>query len=219
MNWPTFLSGVALAVPLAAALIAIAGRYWADKILEEHKAKYLAQMETLLADLRTRDTKELFVHKVQFEKEFRVYEDLWKQALELGRAGGPFGVLFQGQPKTIDSRVDLVADAHSKLQETVFGNRPFYSPAVFDAAKKLLDALLDVVRMDWKRNRLEGRESRNDSDVEKLIDLGDSIEAKLNGISELVVSLCDRIRERVWNTNKSGWDRVGEGELESSESA
>jgi hypothetical protein len=43
------------------------GKVWANRILEKDRARYQTQIETLIEDMRTRDSKELFVHRLQFE--------------------------------------------------------------------------------------------------------------------------------------------------------
>ena len=87
MDWPSFLTGAG-AIPVIAGLSAWLGKIWANRILEQDRTKYHTQIETLLQDLRTRDSKELFVHQLQFEKEFEIYKELWAKVLAYFRFFG-----------------------------------------------------------------------------------------------------------------------------------
>jgi hypothetical protein len=84
MEWVTNISSIL--TPIVIGLAAWLGKVWAGRILEMDRAKYTTIMENILADLRTRDTKELQVHRLQFEKEFEVYKELWTAALKYAEA-------------------------------------------------------------------------------------------------------------------------------------
>jgi hypothetical protein len=98
VDWLSFLAG-GTTVPAIVGLSAWLGRVWANRILEKDRARYRTQMESLLEDLRTRESKELFVHRLQFEKEFEIYKQLWTGVLALGRAAREFRDLKIGPVK------------------------------------------------------------------------------------------------------------------------
>ena len=75
------------AVAIIAALSAWLSKVWANRILQKDRIKYETQMNTLLEGLRTQSGKALFVHRLQFEKEFEVYLGLWKDARQRLFAG------------------------------------------------------------------------------------------------------------------------------------
>lgn len=93
------------AVGIIACLAAWLGKVWANRILQQDRTKYETQMQTLLQDFRKRIDKELFVHRLQFEKEFNAYLELWKRALPAARVGIPFRTLTRDYNDTHDEQV------------------------------------------------------------------------------------------------------------------
>lgn len=79
---------VVLGVFLIVALASWLGKVWASRILEKDRGKYEAEIERLrqsgasvVERLRTQGERDLFVHRLQFEKEFEIYNQLWKPML------------------------------------------------------------------------------------------------------------------------------------------
>jgi hypothetical protein len=206
MEWMSYISGIVMA-PVIVGLAAWLGKIWAGRILEKDRAKYQTSMETLLADLRTTNTKELLVHQLQFQKEFEVYKELWIPALGLARAGSNFRTLQMGRPASPDEIRQEIEASYGRLRDTVFDNRPFYEPEVYEIAKAMLNGLGEVVRKRQHLERLEQQESKSDEQVEKACSMDEEIEQKLNEINDLLEKLCTSIRSRIWSTTASGWDR------------
>lgn len=165
MEWGSYISGI-VTTPVVVGLAAWIGKVWAGRILEKDRAKYQTSMETLLADLRTTNTKELLVHQLQFEKEFGVYKELWIAALGLARAGSNFRMLQMGPLASPDEIRKEIEDSYGRLRDTVFDNRPFYEPEVYEIAKAMLNGLGEVVRKRQHLERLEQQESKSDEQVE-----------------------------------------------------
>jgi hypothetical protein len=203
MNWTSFGIG-GLAVPVIGGLAAYLGRLFANKILARDRAKYQTQMETLLADMRTADEKELFVHRLQFETEFGVYKELWDAALRTAKAGRHFRSLGYAQVPVEEAMTKEIIPAHTYLSETVFSNRPFYEPRVYDLAKSMCDLLSKIVTQ-WHRSQRLERQRHTDPD--KLNDIDMNIEQILDQLNEHLDKLCQAIRDRIWSTTASAWDR------------
>jgi hypothetical protein len=208
VEWLSYLSGV-LTTPVVVGLAAWVGKVWAGRILERDRARYQTSMETLLADLRTTNTKELLVHQLQFQKEFEVYKELWAAALGLARAGSHFRML-QNAPSASPGDVQRTLEtSYNRLRDTVFDNRPFYEPDVYSMAKAMLNGLDEVVRKRRHVHRLEQRDMPEEQ-IEKACAMDNEIEQKLDEINGLLERLCTSIRRRIWSTTASGWDRPGE---------
>lgn len=207
MDWGTYIGGGITATAIIISLSSWLGKVWANRILEQDKAKYKLQVDTLLQDLRTRENKELFVHQLQFEKEFEVYKELWGKVLVLGRAGKYFRSLQTCPVKPLEEAYNDFSDAHNVLNKLVYDNRPFYAPKIFDLSKKLLDTAYDVASSIKRQKIFEQKNDRSEKTVEKLIKLDDNIKRDLDGINILVGEICDAVRERIWSTDKTGWDK------------
>ena len=207
MDWGMYIGGGITATAIIISLSSWLGKVWANRILEQDKTKYKIQVDALLQDLRTRESKELFVHQLQFEKEFDVYKELWEKVLVLGKASKHFRTLTTGPFKSLEEAYNDFSDAHNVLNQLVYGNRPFYAPKMFDLSKKLLDKACDVAGSVKRQELFERSENISEKANEKQIKLGDSIEADLDSINVLVGEICDAIRERIWSTDKTGWDK------------
>lgn len=206
MNWLSFFSGITL-TPVITGLSIWLGKIWANRILEKDRAKYQTQMETLLLDLRTRDDKELYVHKLQFEKEFEIYKELWMKLLSLGRAGTKFRDLQRPPVDDTGNIINEFCDSYNAFKELVYSNRPFYAPKIYGLSKTVLDKARNVFDSIHRQERLE-RETVESAELdEKIIELGEKKEHDLNEINNLVDDMCTAIRERIWSTGKTGWDR------------
>ena len=204
MEWLSRFAWV-LSTPFVVGLSAYLGKVWAGRILERDQAKHRTQIETLLADLRVRDDKELLVHRLQFEKEFAIYQELWRNARRLALACQGLSDLYQGQKSHSELSAEL-GEAHDTFLETTLSNHPFYAVAVYEAAQALRKLVVELHLSDRRVQRLEGR-GQSDAIVEKLIELDEAKVGLLKEIPAALPSLSDAIRERIWSTRTTGWDR------------
>src|SRR5690606_13702700 len=108
--------------------------------------RYEEQMQLLLTNLRNSGEKELHIHRLQFEKEFEVYSELWKRLLRVNRAASEFRLLSIGSSNPYDQQVNELHSSYNRLNETVFNNRPFYDPRVYDLTAEVLKHLGFVYR-------------------------------------------------------------------------
>jgi len=188
-----FLPGAAGGGTIGAALAIWFSKIWARRFFERDRIKFETQMQTVLQDLRKRGDKELFVHRLQFEKEFEVYVELWKNALRAAQAGIPFRELSFGSPLKYEpgkppKEVEELREGHNALNRCIYDFRPFYAPAVFDAGKQLLDAVWNI----WQRVR----------DARVFEKKRDEVEENMQRINdELIPHLADAIRNRVFFAN------------------
>lgn len=177
------LTGAGVAV-LIAPLSAWLGKVWAARILEKDRVRYQMQMEMTLQDVRTRSSKELFVHQLQFEKEFQVYLDLWKEVLSVGRAASEFRELKMDSGKSPEEQSEQLLQALKQLNSRVYDHRPFYTPEVYEFAKDILKKSGQVLRLHSM-----GGQAR---------DPWEKSEALLDEINAAIDPLCDAIRRRIW---------------------
>lgn len=174
------------------------GRVWASRILEQDRAKYQERLDALrregeivLERLRTAGAKDIFVHRVQFEKEFQIYGELWDHLITLGRAAAKFRALRNAPDPgaTADQELAELRDAYNAYSDLVYRRRPFYAPVVYDLAKETLHLASDV--NDWAT--WAGPHSSTDKQE-------DAKGAALDRINELVNTICEAIRARIWST-------------------
>ena len=142
------------------------------------------QMQTLLEELRTRSGKELFVHRLQFEKEFEVYLHLWKEVLAMGRAASRFRAVGFGSGVPVEEDLRDLRAAHNQLKDRVCDYRPFYAPRVYELTEETLG------NARWV-HRIEAGSAR-------AVQRTEEVERNLDKINDAVDAICDAIRERVF---------------------
>jgi hypothetical protein len=206
VDWSSFAVG-GIGVPAIIGLSTWLGKVWANRILEKDRVRYQTEMERLLEDLRTRQSKELFVHRLQFEKEFDIYKELWVAVLALARTTREFRAVQVGPPRPQEDILTDFVDACNRLNSIVFDNRPFYAPEVFEKAKATLELAWEIDRSRAKQTLLEKASAISDKHTETLIELEETIQNTLGKVNDSMLPLCEAIRTRIWSTTECGWDR------------
>lgn len=177
------------------------GKVWANKILESDRARYQKEIEELRAKyrhevdeqlelLRDRLEKGQFVHRLQFETEFKIYCELWERLSKVRNAALRLRPVLEMMPhgKTIPEekrdRYAHLAETFDPFQEIVVGHEPFYSPAVFQLVRELSKVIsnqaFDYAQQEPNRERYWKRAEEN---AGKIVDYSDKV--------------CAAIRERI----------------------
>jgi hypothetical protein len=169
------LKNYAIWIPSVLSIIALLWNYWQQKRIEE---------------LKHENERTNLIHRVQFEKEFNIYNDLWGKLIDLRNITGDLRpeMGYYDTSKTAEeiAREKLVR-INEAFQACVISfdkNKPFYPKEVYDEIEKVL--------------RLSKREATQfqygDSRKEEYWE-----EAKKN-IQEIIKSMdnaCDIIRTRI----------------------
>ncbi len=210
MDWLTYAVGF-VSSPVALGLTAWMGKIWAASILEKDKAKYRTEVESLLQALRTQGEKELFVHRLQFEKEFAIYQELWKSARRLVLVCHEFSDLSQSPVRSRSEMYRDLVEAHDALLDVIRTNEPFYSEAVYEVAEELrrLAVSLHLTNRRLER-RLEANSEMSEKRLEEVIELDTEKRTIVRTIPDVLPRLRDAIRGRIWSTMATGWDLAGE---------
>ena len=144
-------NGIAYAI--VCALSAWLGKCWAARIGRSDAAKLQEQITRLKDELERAQRvlsgnveRFVHVHKVQFEKEFLVYQDLMKHANRLRRA---FFTLHQNLQPIFDKKEEAeahfkplrkdFAEAFTVTRDIIEENRPFYADKVFLQCDRLIE--------------------------------------------------------------------------------
>ncbi len=148
-------------------------KVWANRVHQKDRVHYEEQLQ-----------KKVFVHRLQFEKEFEVYLGLWKELLEAGRAASEYRELKVDSGKSREQELEGLRLAINRFKDRVYDYRPFYAPRIYDLTTELLKKLRIVHRYEANRARAAKRE--------------DDIEQCLDEINGAIPGICDAIRERVF---------------------
>jgi len=109
--------------------------------LEKIKSELSGKLEEIKSSL----SKEQFIHKLQFEKEFTIYEKLWANLIELKNLVGFFplhdALKTKEKPrKEIEGKMIIkLMDNINNVQRTIENNRPFYSEEIYRNALKIVE--------------------------------------------------------------------------------
>ena len=131
------------------------GKIWASKILAKDRAKYSAEMERLKNELERASKqvqgeidKTVFVHRVQFETEFKALTDIWAKVAhvrgEMSHLRPSFTIepdqTLEDRKKALEPRFKSFWSAYNELIDAVHRSGPFYSRAVREELLVLLGA-------------------------------------------------------------------------------
>jgi hypothetical protein len=207
MEWTGYIIGF-LSAPVVVGIAALFGKIWAGRILEKDRARYQTEVESLLQDMRTKDNKELLVHRLQFEKEFAIYQELWVSARKLAIACQVFQDLFMDPGKSKDELYQELGHAHGAFSDVVRTNEPFYATKVYLVAEELHELVLSLYRLDKRLRRLDeapmASEKMQDKRCDLMCDLDEKESEILDAISAILPKLSAAIRARVWSTKDTG---------------
>ena len=131
-------------------LAMVLGKIWVGRILNRENAAHEASLKDVQAQLDATNKhlqaeldKGIHIHKVQFEKEFQSYEELWSKLVELRKVALSLRPLMDTvDPKETEDqrktkRLTRFGDAIGDFIDAANKNRPFYSEDVFQSMDKL----------------------------------------------------------------------------------
>jgi len=199
MGWESFVGGGLTGSVIILGLSSWLGKVWAGRIMEKDRIKYETQMETLLQRLRTDDSKILYIHKLQFEKEFEIYKELWAHAIRLEQSVQCLAHLcFEPDQFFRDNDIENaqeynifegfkkdLSEAAGKFTSIVRYNKPFYSQKIFEKANEILN---------MERTISDGIDYSIEGDQPEIKQMCQDISKSLN-------ELCGLIRDCIW-TNR-----------------
>jgi hypothetical protein len=136
------------------------------------------------------------VHRVQFEKEFQIYCEIWDKLVDLLdatlalRPTWDFTDPMEPQEDLQKRRLDALGAAGKAFIEVVRKNRPFYSPGVFCELQKVLELMhneaLDYQDTERKRSEYYREARQNVFKINAAVE--SACEAIRTRINSLVVS-------------------------------
>lgn len=141
-----------------------------------------------LNDLTAITTKNVFIHKLQFEKEFEIYQKIWDKLISIKFDIHSFKVrVYQNEiPKEEIEELwnDVISD-FKEFELIHFANEPFYS-------KKVTDSL----------NAIGDRFSKLNNYVLNTPFEDNNMKTHLDKFELLVSDVCNEIRNRIHNSDQ-----------------
>jgi len=181
-----------LRLAIVGAFSAWLGKVWAIRISTKERQEQQKSIDVLRQDLKTVGSKEVFVHRLQFEKEFEIYTELWKEVRRLGLALVPFQDFGMASGVSHQTMIEELVESADELNNRVYDHCPFYAPEIYEHAKELLSKARLVLRLNQ-----DGRPTEQWA-IEKS-------EQAITAINdELVPAVRDGIRWRVFSKKPDG---------------
>jgi hypothetical protein len=136
--------------------------------------------------------KQLHVHRIQFEKEFEIYKDIWSKLFDMRiiveklRPKFDFtepGLTFEESVKLRLSKAVVIGN---DIIDSVEKNKPFYSKKVYDSLDKIIKLTKkEVIEVQY------GNKST--------IEYWENGENNMEEILKLIDIICETIRDRIGN--------------------
>ena len=130
-------------------------KWYRDKQFKADTEARHEMIATGLAGLKAEHEKKHTIHKVQFEKEFQVYEDLWETMVKTTHTTTTFERYISGiadiikKKEVYAGRIKEAQDFAQKSTEIVFCNKPFYLEDIYnlcvDVNKHCLEHLVYLI--------------------------------------------------------------------------
>jgi hypothetical protein len=162
-------------IPVVISLLALIWNFWQQKSIEK---------------LKSENEKSKLIHRIQFEKEFNIYNELWGKLIDLRNLAGALRpeVDFIDPDKTSDEiaieKINKINDAFHSCVISFDNNKPFYPKEVYDEIEKIL-------RLSRREARqFQGGDSRKD-------DYWEEGKKNIQGIIESMDKVCEIIRTRI----------------------
>jgi hypothetical protein len=137
----------------------------------------------------------IYVHKLQFEKEFEIYLDLWEKIMSVMTATvalRPFWDRYdldEPERERKQRRVETLGKAMDELKYTVNSHKPFYAPDVFESAHEFIHISFieadDYQLSSPNHRQYFDRAIKHKDDMEVLLD-----------------DICESIRNRIFAKQK-----------------
>jgi len=173
---------------IGGAVASCIGNWFVSKKLQAQKHEHDKQLESLRSKLGKKNT----VHKLQFEKEFQLYGELWKELVDV-RSSVIITPTLDMMPKdkshyeVYKERFEIAVDAFNKANGLFGYHRPFYH----DDVSKITEELLGQCRGYIRRVAIMLGSKKDD---DKLFDKADELLKKVPGaINEIEKAIKVRI--------------------------
>lgn len=157
--------------------------------------------------LNIRGQKDVLVHKIQFEKEFNAYAEIWVNIPDITTHMMSYDDITTD--KRIERREKELPGLFEKTSKLIADNEPFLHPSVYETCVKYFKEINTFTKLNKKLDNLEvqvnANACENDGDItgsddKKWNKLHEEWDSSLNKIGQLQREIKEFIRKRIWNT-------------------
>lgn len=162
----------------------IIAKFWANKKLEKLKSS-LSKVE--------------FIHRLQFEKEFKIYEKLWSYLVDLQEATEQLDPVIEfrdpnkSEEEIKTEKMTNVRNAYVKVQKGITRNKPFYDKNVYEGANDILKKSIK----HWISFAFPSKDPKN------IIQYYEEAKKLTTEINAIIDKIENAIRERIRNIGEA----------------
>ncbi len=164
-------------IPTVISIAAIIWSFFQNKIIEQ---------------LKQENTKRVLVHKLQFEKEFEVYKEIWGHLVTLRESAKSlapeFYKIYENDPEFKKTQITEFGKNLLKISALIENNKPFYSIEIYNILLKIIKLTKPI--LDW---------SMENKTEEQIHENWNVFHTQMNAIVEITENVCDGIRNRIGN--------------------
>ena len=144
--------------------------------------------------IRRENSKQLFIHQLQFQTEFEIYKELWSAIVDAGRSLQRLRPIFDHRdPNKNEEEEDQErrddARKHGQLAIDIMDKqKPFYDPDIYPDMDKLVDIISKELIFTRPHNK------RNDNYYDEGVET-------MKNYKTLADSICEKIRRKLYVTD------------------
>ncbi|EPW7037918.1 hypothetical protein ACWO0W_004493 [Vibrio parahaemolyticus] len=116
------------------------GKVWAARIIEAEKSALKHEFDTKIAKLNALNESKIHVSKLQFEREFNTYAELWDMVTPIVRGLQALAHTSRSY-EYYKGHFSKVGDLHTKFGEYSASQYPFIDSGVYENAHQIVQAL------------------------------------------------------------------------------
>jgi len=158
--------------------------------------KIKSELSGKLEEIKSLYSKEKYIHRLQFEKEFKIYSELWEKLVDLRDSTAllipmvDFEDLTKSHEEVQKERYQNVNKAYTDVQKVIYNNKPFYDESVYKSAK-------DILKKTFSQASAFG------SYVGDMGEYLGEAEKRIDEINEIINKIEKAIREQIRNIGKA----------------
>ncbi len=163
--------------------------------INKNLAETESRLSEELAKIKSSLSKEQYIHRLQFDKEFNIYSELWSNLIIL-KNSVELSILHEGfknsgvNKKEIEGQILIkLMDNINNAKGTIENNRPFYSEEIYENALKIVELTKTVfghpiIREENFMKHLSKLMESKDQIYEIISDIEQAIRERIRNIGE-----------------------------------
>lgn len=163
--------------------------FWIPILLAIGLAVWNLVMQRNIQELKKSHDRQLFVHQLQFEKEFGIYSELWGKLVDLRKNAYKLRPIADATPvdetyeETIKKRIEETEKTANDFINLTEKNKPFYEEKVYEKLQEIVllieDELFDVWTHYLEKPRPKDYFKKGEENFKKLLEKIENVNVEI----------------------------------------